>query len=106
MLVSTAWYEKVFEQTPAFGSAEAGYIGFELDNVNILLEPAERDEFEAGGYLGFSIEVKDIMSFYQKNLAAGIEFKIEPTKQEWGGIMTHVQDPAENVFSVIQVAEY
>jgi predicted enzyme related to lactoylglutathione lyase len=95
----------VFEKAPAFGGSEVGYVGFELDNVNILLEPAEPGEFEAGGYLGFSIAVKEIAVFYEVNRTAGVKFKHKPTEQEWGGIMTHIEDPAGNVFSVIQENE-
>ena len=99
---SAEHYQLILQQAPAFGSADLGYIGFELENVTLLLESAEPGEFEAGRYLGFSLEVEDIHYFYQGAIDRGVEFTGAPVDQPWGGIMTHIKDCNGNVFSLVQ----
>jgi predicted enzyme related to lactoylglutathione lyase len=99
---SELFYSRLFDCDKAFGDTNQGFLGFVLENVNVLLEPAETGEFEAGGYLGFSLEVPDIMAFYE-NLRDEVAFSHPPEKQTWGGIMTHVTDSSGNVLSIVEV---
>ena len=99
---STDYYASLFEMHQSFGTIEQGYVGFTLENVNILLELEEPGEFESGRYLGFSLEVEDIQDFYNRGQEKGITFTGQPDKQAWGGIMTHVEDCNGNVFTIVQ----
>ncbi|MCB1691257.1 MAG: VOC family protein [Pseudomonadales bacterium] len=102
---SQDFYREALGREPAFGNAEEEYVGFFLDNVTVLLEAQEPGGFEAGRYLGFSLEVPDVRAFYDDAVARDIPFAHPPEIQPWGGIMTHVIDPDGNVFSVIQMEE-
>ncbi len=88
-------------QGKSFGDAAQGYIGFDIENVSILLEPIEAGEFEAGRYLGFSLEVPDIESFYA-HLKHEMSFTGPPKKQVWGGVMTHLTDCSGNTLSIVE----
>lgn len=99
---SSAFYEKLVGLEWAFGSADDGYIGFHLENAQLLLELQEIGEFECGRYLGFSVAVGDIVAFHQECSSRGIEFTGPPEQQAWGGIMTHIRDCNGNTFSVVQ----
>lgn len=97
------FYTKILERDRSFGELVAGYIGFQLGNVTLLLEKEEAGEFEAGRYLGFSLEVADIHAYYsrQKNDA---QFSGPPQEQDWGGFMTHITDSNGNVLSIVQTS--
>jgi len=62
----------------------------------------ERMKISAIRYLGFSIEVPDIMRFYAERTARGVNFTSPPQKQPWGGTMTHIADCDRNTFSIVQ----
>jgi len=96
------FYSGLLGSNKAFGSEADGYVGFDIENVTILLEPVEADEFESGRYLGFSLEVEDIEAFYERMQQQGVSFTGPPERQFWGGIMTHVKDCSGNVFSIVQ----
>ena len=96
------FYSTLLEREKAFGSAQESYTGFNIDNVTVLLEPTEEGEFEAGHYLGFSLETEDIDSFYLAMKERGVKFTGTPIKQAWGGMMTHIEDCSGNTFSIVQ----
>jgi predicted enzyme related to lactoylglutathione lyase len=99
---SEGFYSRLFGSGKTFGDETQGYIGFVLENVSVLLEPVESEEFEGGRYLGFSFEVPDIFSFYN-HFKDGLHFTGPPKKQAWGGIMTHVTDTSENTLSIVEI---
>ncbi len=101
---SENYYTNIFGLMKIFGCVRDGYIGYALDNIDIMIEPEEKGEFESGCFLGFSLVVKDINKFYKSYLAKGIKFTGPPEKQSWGGIMTHVIDCSGNSFSIVQEA--
>ena len=96
------YYNVLLDLEKTFGSVQERYIGFRLENVTVLLEPVEEGEFEAGRYLGFSLETEDIESFYDTMKNQGVKFTGSPEKQVWGGVMTHIEDCSGNVFSIVQ----
>ncbi|ESP94202.1 VOC family protein [Pseudoalteromonas luteoviolacea] len=98
-----AFYVDKLGLNPAFGSPSEGFVGMQLQNVQLILEPQEQGEFECGRYLGFSLAVEDINTFYSEACARGVLFSNKPEKQSWGGIMTHMYDNSGNIFSVIEV---
>jgi len=103
LAVSERFYSRLLGRPRAFGSLELGYVGFELENVSVLLEPTEAGEFEVGRYLGFSLEVDDIQAFYLR-LKDEVAFSGQPESQPWGGTMTHVTDVNGNTLSIVQVS--
>lgn len=100
-----AFYARALGTDKAFGGAGQGYVGFALDNANVLIEQQERGEFESGRYLGFSLAVDDIDAYYNAGVERGLPFLHPPQRQPWGGTMTHVRDDDGNVFSIVQVEE-
>ncbi len=96
------FYTSLLGQDSSFGDAEAGFIGFVLENVTLLLEHSEPGEYESGGYRGFSLEVEDIHSFYELHQER-VKFTGPPEQQIWGGMMTHVEDGDGNVFSIVEM---
>lgn len=99
---SAAFYETSIGLERTFGGTEEGYVGFQLENAQLLLEPQERVEFECGRYLGFSVEVEDIFLFHGECQRRGVSFTTAPEAQDWGGFMTHIKDCSGNTFSVVQ----
>lgn len=98
---AAAFYTQLLGVSPAFGDEASGYIGLILGDITFLLEPEEKGEFNAGRYLGISIEVEDIAAFYARHKDS-VPFSHPPQAQPWGGIMTHVTDPSANVLTFVQ----
>ena len=61
-----------------FGSASDGFIGCQLENIQVLLEIEENGEFECGSFLGFSLEVEDIDEYYEASKQKGMNFTAPP----------------------------
>ncbi len=99
---SELFYSNMLDMNKLFGSETEGFIGYQLENIQILLELEEKGEFECGRYLGFSLEVDDINEFYLVSKGKGVTFTGTPEKQAWGGLMTHVVDCNQNSFSIVQ----
>jgi predicted enzyme related to lactoylglutathione lyase len=104
MADSESFYAQLLGQEKSFGDASDGYVGFVLENASILLEPIEAGEFEAGRYLGFSLEVPDIHAFYE-NLKGSATFTGPPEPQSWSGFMTHVSDSSGNTLSIVEITD-
>lgn len=100
---SENFYTQKLGLTKIYGSVSDGFVGYQLDNAQMIIEPEENGEFESGRYLGFSLEVEDINAFYARLKQEGVEFTGAPEKQFWGGTMTHIVDPSKNTFSIVQV---
>ena len=102
---STNFYQQSVGLQRAFGSPSDGYVGFQLENAQLLLETQEPGEFACGRYLGFSLEVEDLTGFYHECSKRGVLFTNAPKKQDWGGVMTHLKDCDGNTFSVVQQSD-
>ncbi|NLR14425.1 VOC family protein, partial [Pseudoalteromonas peptidolytica] len=100
---SEVFYTEHLGLLKLFGSEVEGFIGYKLDNVQVIIEPEEKGEFESGRYLGFSIEVDNLNQFYARLNERGVKFTGAPEEQFWGGLMTHIIDPSNNTFSIVQV---
>ena len=99
---SEIYYTHKLGLTKKFGSPEDGYVGFSLENIDVLIELEERGEFECGRFLGFSLVVDDIDTVYKNYMEKGITFTGPPQRQFWGGVMTHIVDCSGNSFSLVQ----
>ncbi len=97
------FYARALGRAKAFGDAGQGFVGFALDNVTVLIEQQDPDEFESGRYLGFSLAVDDIDNYYRQGVDDGLPFLHPPERQAWGGTMTHLRDDDGNVFSIVQM---
>ena len=100
--IASDFYEHSLGLSKSFGSPDEGFVGFELENALLLLEPEEPGEFECGRYMRFSVSVADIEIFFENCLKRGVIFSGVPEVQKWGGIMAHLQDCDGNTFSVVQ----
>jgi len=103
LVQSEDFYTNLLGLEKSYGSPNEGYVGYKIENADILIENEEDGEFESGRYLGFSIEVPDIHKFYLSSASKGVTFTGPPERQAWGGVMTHVKDCNGNSFSVVQV---
>lgn len=100
---SEDFYTNLLGLEKSYGSPNEGYVGYKIENADILIENEEDGEFESGRYLGFSIEVPDINKFYRSSSSRGVTFTGPPEQQAWGGVMTHVEDCNGNSFSVVEI---
>ena len=85
---SDIFYTEKLGLNKIFGSEDDEFIGYQLDNIQLLLELEEKEEFESGRFLGFSLEVKDMDHFYQKSIELGIIFTGPPEEQVWYGLFS------------------
>ena len=60
---SENYYTHILGFNKLFGSIEEGFVGYRLDNIDIMIELQEPGEFECGNFLGFSLEVDIWVSF-------------------------------------------
>lgn len=102
---SELFYSGLLGLNKSFGGFSEGYIGYALENIDILIELEEPAEFESGRFLGFSLYVVDINTTYNEFIERGVEFTGPPSKQTWGGLMTHIVDVSGNSFSLVQLAK-
>ena len=84
LVESENFYTNILGLNKIYGSPEKGFVGYRLENADILIEPEEPGEFESGRYLGFSLEVRDIASFYNDYLKKGVQFSGPPERQFLG----------------------
>ncbi|MTI16551.1 VOC family protein [Rhodobacteraceae bacterium RKSG542] len=77
--------------------------GVALDNAELIIELAQDEEEKSwtGRFVGASLEVDDIHKTHDWLRAAGVVFVMEPTKQEWGGVLAHFHDPAGNILTLL-----
>ncbi len=60
---NVVFYAKPLGLSKLFGSDLEGFIGYKLDNVQVIIEPEEKGEFESARYIGFSIELANLNQF-------------------------------------------
>lgn len=99
---SENFYTNLLGWKKTFGSVEDGFVGYRLENIDVMLEAQEQGEFECGRFLGFSLGLSDIQHFYEEGIKKGISFTGPPEQQTWGGVMTHLEDCNGNTFSIVQ----
>ncbi len=83
LVESQDFYTNTLRLDKVYGSAESGFVGYRLENAAIHIEKEEKEEFESGRYLGFSLEVSDIREFYEEFTARGVQFSGPPERQSW-----------------------
>ncbi len=100
-----AFYRDVLAFPLAFADPELGWAQFQVGPAYLGLERCEPDDEEAqalvGRFVGTSIEVDNIQNVYNQLLEKGVVFTSAPTKQAWGGILAHFEDPDGNVLTLL-----
>jgi predicted enzyme related to lactoylglutathione lyase len=89
-------------------SAGPGYIVFELDGVDIIVEAVAPDDPEGpqlvGRRLATSFRVDDVEAAYRQLSDRGVAFVQPPEKQHWGGTLAFARDPDQNVITLVDQA--
>ena len=84
------------------GAPAMGYVQFRTGGIDLILEPEEAGDFEAGRFLGLSFRVDDIETAIGELQASGVGITGIPEKQSWGGTLAHFLDPSGNVVTLVQ----
>ncbi len=92
---------------PLAQDAAAGFVVFDADGVNVVVERVDTDADPAdralvGRFTGVSFDVEDIAAAHAKLAVAGVLFTAEPELQTWGGWLATLQDPAGNQLQLVQ----
>jgi catechol 2,3-dioxygenase-like lactoylglutathione lyase family enzyme len=67
-----------------------------------LVQPgATEGEALVGRFVGVCSRVDDLHERYETLTKKGVKFTLPPEKQDWGGSLTHVQDPDGNTFTLL-----
>jgi predicted enzyme related to lactoylglutathione lyase len=86
-------------------SADRGYVVFDLNGVDIIIEAVAPDDPEApelvGRLLATSFRVDNVEAAYRQLTARGVAFIQPPEKQEWGGTLAFACDPDENIITLV-----
>jgi predicted enzyme related to lactoylglutathione lyase len=89
-------------------NAEHGYLTFDIDGIDLVVETVGTDappdeKALVGRFTGVSFAVKDIGIEYARMAAMGVAFPGLPEKQAWGGWLATFRDPSGNE---LQLAQY
>ena len=97
------------EMPEIFASAEMGWAQFQAGAASLGIERVEAGDEEGealvGRFLGVSLEVDDIDSVYATLCDRGVEFAGPPTRQPWGGVLAHFDDPDGNTLTLLGSAD-
>ncbi|MET3493472.1 VOC family protein [Variovorax boronicumulans] len=90
----------------ADGSAQ-GFCVFDAGAMSLVVEhvdanaPAE-DQVLVGRFTGLSFDVADIQAKFTELSKRGVVFAGPPERQEWGGVLATLRDPAGNELQLVQ----
>jgi predicted enzyme related to lactoylglutathione lyase len=88
-----------------FSSPEHGYASFSAGGVRFGIAIPGPDQTElVGRHTGVGLEVADLEAEYTRLSGLGVEFRMPPTRQPWGGFMALIIDPDSNVFYLDQIS--
>lgn len=104
---AAAFYEHVLELRVGARAPEFGYVVFEAETCDLVIEqvpPEAPSEEQAlvGRFTGLSFNVADIKALHQALTQRGVRFTGQPEQQRWGGILATLQDPAGNELQLVQ----
>lgn len=104
---ASRFYEEVLGLPLKAEGSEQGFCVFDAGAMRLVVErvdadaPAE-DQVLAGRFTGLSFDVADIQSKFRELSALGVAFSGLPERQEWGGILATLRDPAGNELQLVQ----
>ena len=104
---ATDFYERVLALRVGARSPEVGYVVFETGTCDLIVEqvPSDAPEDEqvlVGRFTGLSFNVTEIESFCRALANQGVPFTGRPEKQQWGGTLATLKDPAGNELQLVQ----
>jgi uncharacterized glyoxalase superfamily protein PhnB len=80
---------------------------FDAEPLSLVVEhvatdaPAE-DQALVGRFTGLSFDVTDVEAKFQELSSLGVAFTGLPERQQWGGILATLRDPAGNELQLVQ----
>lgn len=86
---------------------EQGFLVFDAKPLSLVVEhvatdaPAE-DQVLVGRFTGLSFDVADVEAKYRELSSLGVAFTGLPERQQWGGILATLRDPAGNEIQLVQ----
>lgn len=104
---ATHFYENTLSLRVGARSPEGGYVVFETGSCDLVIElvppdAPEDDQVLVGRFTGLSFNVTDMESWFQKLSSQGVEFTGTPERQQWGGTLATLKDPAGNQIQLVQ----
>lgn len=71
-----------------------------------LFVPAIHDNRQPGGDTGIVFETDNIYELHRRLVDEGVEFKLKPQRQQWGGLMATFLDPDGNELTAVEDPEH
>ena len=71
-----------------------------------LYAPSIHDMRQPGGDTGIVFETDNIYELHRKLVDEGVEFKLKPQRQLWGGLMAILLDPDGNELTAVEDPEH
>jgi lactoylglutathione lyase len=104
---ATAFYESTLALRVGARAPEVGYVVFETGACDFIVEQVQPDAPEdeqvlVGRFTGLSFNVKDIESTFRELSSQGVAFTGKPERQQWGGTLVTLKDPAGNEIQLVQ----
>jgi predicted enzyme related to lactoylglutathione lyase len=104
---ATDFYEKTLGLRVEARAPEVGYVVFETGTCDLVIEqvPADAPQDEqilVGRFTGLSFNVKDIETLCLSLSNRGVVFTGMPERQQWGGTLATLKDPAGNELQLVQ----
>ena len=84
-----------------------GYCVFTAGSTDLVVETVADDASKeeralVGRFTGLSFTVRAVEAKHRELAASGVPFTGLPEKQQWGGILATLQDPAGNELQIVQ----
>ncbi|MGJ7603218.1 VOC family protein [Variovorax sp. LT1R20] len=104
---ASRFYEEVLDLPLKADGREHGFCVFDAGPMSLVVErveddaPAE-DQVLVGRFTGLSFDVADIQSKYKELASLGVDFSGLPERQQWGGILATLRDPAGNEIQLVE----
>jgi predicted enzyme related to lactoylglutathione lyase len=95
------FYQDMLGLRLRFADDDFGYASFDAGVVNLAIV---RDPENAGRHTGIGFVVEDLDAAYTRLSALGVRFTQPPERQSWGGYLSLIADPDDNVFYLDQVS--
>lgn len=104
---ASRFYEELLGLPLKADGREQGFLVFDAEPLSLVVEhvatdaPAE-DQALVGRFTGLSFDVADVEAKFQELSSLGVAFTGLPERQQWGGILATLRDPAGNELQLVQ----
>ena len=90
----------------SFRDDDLGWAQLDTAGAVLALERTDPQSEEGQGligrFLGITMMVPDLRDAYETLQTRGVRFTGPPEKMPWGGTITHLYDPDENVLTLLE----